>query len=452
VRAEFGRPSRDRCWPGYSRTRRSGRVAGDLDERYRGGARCYTNYREGVAVTFASKQHEPLARDTSSRVLRVGVVNKYARVTGGADRNCLDLARLLRARGHAVRFLATDDAANVEDDGIFVESRVTHETRDALGWRQRSRVAVGSVWNAEAAAAMERLVKEFEPDVIHAHKLLPTLSLAPIAIARRHGVPVLQTLHDYELASASALDARGWIDHRETRYSYRALNSFTYPIRRIAYRRLIDAAVTCSSFMQGVYRAHGINCAVLPYFVSGSRTNPREFADREGVVFVSRLAPEKGVADVIELARAVKRVPVTIVGNGTLARYVSSAAQELPNLRFCGWLAHDAVQDTIARARVLAMPSRWDEPGGISALEAMAMGTPVVAYARGGLQEYVGSGGGRVVQESTANLIGAVLDLHDDEENWAVASAEGPEVIRSRHAPERYVAAIEDICRSLVVS
>jgi glycosyltransferase involved in cell wall biosynthesis len=382
-------------------------------------------------------------RAMSSRPLRLVFVNKYARVTGGADRYCLELARLLRARGHDVRFLATHHDSNLETNGRFIGTRVTHETRDGLSSRQRLHVVADSLWNAEAADAMERLLTEFRPDVVHVHKLLPNLSIAPLWVARRHRVPVLQTLHDYELVSASAFDVRGWLDRRETRFSYRALNSITYPVRRVVYRRLIDCAIAGSAFTQGVYRARGIDSSVLPLFVTVDHPTQRPFSEREGVVFASRLAPEKGVRDVLQLARFVSRVPVTIVGAGALSAAVAAEAARLPNLTALGWRSQADVQDVLARSRVLVMPSRWDEPAGISALEAMALGTPVVAYARGGLQEYVTGGGGTAVRESTRELIRATLTLHDEEGAWTRASRSGLEAARTRHAPGTYVAAIE---------
>ena len=67
---------------------------------------------------------------------------------------------------------------------------------------------------------MERLVREFRPDVVHAHKLYPQLSVAPVVVAARHRVPVVQTLHDFELVSASLLDVRGGrLDRDETDFA-----------------------------------------------------------------------------------------------------------------------------------------------------------------------------------------------------------------------------------------
>ena len=59
--------------------------------------------------------HEPpITRERITGYLRVLIVNNYARITGGADLQCLKITEGLRHRGHEVRWLATESTANVE--------------------------------------------------------------------------------------------------------------------------------------------------------------------------------------------------------------------------------------------------------------------------------------------------------------------------------------------------
>ena len=153
--------------------------------------------------------------------MRVLIVNKLAWAAGGAERYSIDLARGLRARGHEVRLLSTADPRNEEGGGVVVPASVSHDTRDDP-WPAAAGVALRAVWNRSAAAATERLVRDFEPGVMHVQKLYPQLSVAPVRVAARHGLPVVQSLHDYELLSASPLDDTGGrLDRHEARVRHR---------------------------------------------------------------------------------------------------------------------------------------------------------------------------------------------------------------------------------------
>ncbi len=70
----------------------------------------------------------------------------------------------------------------------------------------------------------------------------------------------------------------------------------------------------------------------------------------------------------------------------------------------------DAVWRRVGAARVVVVPSRWAEPVGLTALEAMAAGTPVVAYRVGGLAEEVArAGGGVLIEPDPAALAAACI-------------------------------------------
>jgi glycosyltransferase involved in cell wall biosynthesis len=71
---------------------------------------------------------------------------------------------------------------------------------------------------------------------------------------------------------------------------------------------------------------------------------------------------------------------------------------------------HEQIMGAYAAAAVLAMPSRWAEPQGLVAIEAMASGTPVVASAVGGLAELVTPDVGLQVPPGDADALARALD------------------------------------------
>jgi len=386
--------------------------------------------------------------------MRIAIVNKYAHLTGGADQHCLGLAAALAKRGHEVRFLSTSDERNVFTDGVFVPPTVTHDSRETLSPATQAVVFAKALWNPAAAAAMRDLLDTFRPDVVHSHKLYPQLSVAPVVVASRAGVPVVQTLHDFEMISASPIDARGgYWDPDEPKLRFKVLNAATRPVHRRVHAPRVSAYVAVSRFVARVHATHGIDTEVLPNFVVDADDQselPLSFEERAGIVFLGRLRPEKGVLDVVELARKLPAIRVTVIGSGDLEGTIRREAAQIPNLHVAGFVRDPDLRQMLRSARVVVIPSRCQDAGPLVPLEAMSHATPVVAYAMGGLGEYVNdAGGGRVVSVDVDALAGAAAELHDDAATWRALSESGREAIARRHTPTAYAERIEAVYRAV---
>jgi len=388
--------------------------------------------------------------------MRVLMVNNFARVTGGADLHCLELSEGLRERGHEVRWLATRSDQNVETSGEFVPHAVDAQSRDRLTAKQRLTAARWAIWNPHAAAAMERLMRAYRPDVVHVHKAYVQLSVAPVVIAARHGVPVIQTAHDFEFVSASAVDSSGGLwDRKESRPSYRALNSATMLVRRSIHKPRVSRWIAVSRDLAQSYLELGrIEMTVIPNFTEPARFAPVPFEQRSGVVFVGRLSPEKGIEHVLEAAKLSPDIPFTVAGDGPLADRVTAAAAELENLAYPGFVENTESRSVLSNARVCVMPSLWNEPGSLVGLEAMSEGTPVVSYLRGGLAEYVADADAGLFsrEESPRGLAEAVASLYSDKHAWNRFSEGGREATASLHSRAVYLDALEAVYTSALAS
>jgi glycosyltransferase involved in cell wall biosynthesis len=351
--------------------------------------------------------------------VRVLLVNKHAYLLGGVDSHCAWLAEGLRRRGHEVMWMSTQADSTAAEQGAFVPRR------------KGAARALQALWSRPAAGAMCAAIERFRPDIVHAHMLYPLLSVAPLVVARRHRVPVVHTLHTYELLSAHyASESGGWIDREGGRLADRAVNTATFPIRRLVHPRLVNEYIAVSGFVADAHARRGIQAQVVRNAVPANGAAVRGFDERRGILFVGRLVAEKGVLDMLELARRLPEIPVTLVGGGPLWRTVNREAERLPNLTCTGWLEPPDVETRLRAARVLAMPSRCAETSGLAALEALACGTPVVALPSGGLAELVReSGGGRLVDDAGDGLASACRELHGDRATWEDLSGRGLEAV-----------------------
>ena len=150
-------------------------------------------------------------------------------------------------------------------------------------------------------------------------------------------------------------------------------------------------------------------------------------------LFIGTLEPRKNLGALLDAYQALRdRMPgapgLVVAGRATPAASQWLARMEHPSLaghvRYVGYVPDEERERLYAGARVLVLPS-LDEGFGLTALEAMAAGVPVVASNRGSLPEVVGSAGALVDPENVAGLSAALERFAVSDEAAARAGAAG---------------------------
>ncbi|MGZ3336607.1 MAG: glycosyltransferase family 4 protein [Isosphaeraceae bacterium] len=303
---------------------------------------------------------------------------------GGTERVVDALTEGLVKRGHQVTLFGPGGSAT---------SAELHATSPAPLWEMNVADPL-----AYCVLQVEELVhRSHEFDVIHSH-----VDYLPWLAGERLRAPVVTTLH-------GRLDLPEWHRLFQT-YGDRPLVSISDAQRN----PVADLPLNWTATIH-----HGLDL---------ERTY--RLGDGKGgyLVFLGRICPEKDPVTAIRVAIGAG-VPLKIAAriDPTDQAYFESQVRPLLDHPLIEWVGqkNDAGKDELlGRARALLLPIDWDEPFGLTFIEALACGTPVISRPRGSLPELIRQGHHGFLVHDEESLVAAcrqVLDLDRDGcRRWAI--------------------------------
>jgi glycosyltransferase involved in cell wall biosynthesis len=296
------------------------------------------------------------------------------------------------------------------------------------------------------------------PDLVHAHFWMSGLASVAAADALPRPVPVLQTFHAlgsvkkrHQGAADPSPPSRIELERglcRDVSHVVATCTDEVFELRRLGLTSDRVSIVPC-----------GVDTGV---FTPRGPVAPR--SERLRLLVLGRLVERKGQDDAVRALTAVPDAELVVVGGPPAdaldadpevrrLRAVAEEAGVADRLVFTGAVARADVPAWVRSADVvLAVP--WYEPFGITPLEAMACGRPVVATAVGGLVDSVADGvTGDLVPPRDPGRLGAVLAaLLADPERRAAYGAAGIARVRARYRWSRVVADTEAVYRQVLAS
>ncbi len=341
------------------------------------------------------------------RVLMISDV--YFPRVNGVSTSIQTFRRDLIAAGHRVLLIAPGyPGLAPEQDADILRVKSWQVPRDPED-RYMSRRAIRRLWPIIQAA---------QPDVVHVQTPF-VAHYAGIEIARRLGVPVIETYHTY---------FEHYLQHYVPAVPANLLRGFS---RWFTKRQCsqVDAIISPSQPMTEVLSAYGI---ATPLHVIPTGLDPSRFADSDGrrfralhgigsrpmALFVGRVAHEKNIDFLLVMLRKLtEKVPdvlLVIAGEGPAVPHIKAAIQNAElsaNTRLIGYLERNStLLDCYRAADVFVFASRT-ETQGLVLLEAMAQGTPVVSTAVMGTAEVLRHAKGAIISQENASAFSQSVAL-----------------------------------------
>lgn len=234
--------------------------------------------------------------------------------------------------------------------------------------------------------------------------------------------------------------------------------------RRIAERSAVrdavrdaDAVVVSSEFMARMCRTNGVDPRRTvvnppPLARDAYAVEPVARPVRRRLLFAGRVVPQKGLVSLVRALASLDapmRPLLAVAGEPTpeAERAVALAAGLGVEYRALGRLDAAQMRAAIDESCAVAVPSLWAEPFGLLGIEAQARGRPAVAYAVGGIPEWIGAAGIAVTVGDERALALAVAAVFDDA-RWDGFAREASRSARAYH-PDHHIARLrETLCAS----
>ncbi len=364
-------------------------------------------FRSKISLKEGVEMFVEHLRNRSMRVLKVihGYPPYYM---AGSEVYSYQLANELAARGVSVGlFTRTENpfvpryAADYDiEKGVLIK-RINNTSSGYI--------LADKYLNPEIDKAFEEFLVEYEPDVVHIGHLSHLSTNIPL-IAKKHGIPVVMTIHDFWMYCfrGQMIDWSGKICPRQCEKNCmvcleKRLKEHADVEDYRNYRKHMDevlASIDCfiapSEHVMNFYRSMGMNAEKIVHLRYGFDKERITFVkrifrdcDRIRFGFTGRIIPVKGIQTVIDAFGMVKSETATLKVFGDAGRYAKYLDSGHPRLGFEGPYQAEDLDSVLMQIDVLVVPSEWYEVSPLVIQEAILAGIPVITSDLGGMPELV---------------------------------------------------------------
>ena len=346
--------------------------------------------------------------------MKILQVHKFFYPKGGAETYYLSLIDLLSKKGHEVIPFSMSSLQNLPSEyaDYFVSNiDVENPQKNLTSLKSIPRI----IWSRESAEKIDRLIKDTKPDIVHLHNIHRHLTPSIIPTIKRHHLPLVMTLHSFDLFCANRhFFDNGKICERCISGKYyspilvrcikNSLPASTVGSIETYYHHWkkvwdqIDLFHVASEFTKQKCIQAGLPASkifVVPLFSVFDEQNNVKTAKKESAtpyfLFFGRLSAEKGIKNLIQAFPTNQDFRLKIAGSGPQEAELKQLIQKKPNIEMLGFQNKQELNHLIKDALAVITPSLCYETFGLSVLEPISLGTPVIASQLGALPEIIGA-------------------------------------------------------------
>jgi len=255
---------------------------------------------------------------------------------------------------------------------------------------------------------VKKIIEENNIDIVHIHNFYPMLTPSIFQAAKKSGAKVVHTLHNYRLWCLSGILYRNDIGICELCVS----KKFSlFSIKNRCYRNsLVQSAVAqfsfwyynitkvfdnidyyfvLTDFQKKKVEAFGLDSKKIFLKPNGIGKIKNNNVEKIGYIFVGRLEASKGIIKLLDIWMSLDlKYVLTVIGTGELEIFLKEKYKK-NNIIFVGKCSKERTLESISKSKYLVQPSLLYETFGLTILEAMSCGTPVIGFNIGTRKDFI---------------------------------------------------------------
>ncbi|EKE16351.1 MAG: glycosyl transferase group 1 [uncultured bacterium] len=345
--------------------------------------------------------------------MKILEINKYYYPKRGAERHFLDVIKILRNRGNQVAVFSMHHSKNIESpwNKYFLSSAgYTSE----YGLWEKIKGALRMFYSWEARKKINKLLDDFQPDVVHIHNIYHQLSPTILFQIKKRNIPIVMTVHDFKLINPNhsmflngefydrCKDGKFYqcfldkcVKNSYVKSFLAMLEAYWYNVLG-TYRKNIDKYIVPSEFVKNILVERGIGeekIEVLPHFIfendlicdEKKSEKKEETYKKPYALYIGALSKNKGVNDLVDIFKNMKGMELCVAGG----LEDDFQWENFSNTKYLGFLNRSQLNNVIKKSHCLISGSRLPETFGLIVLEGLSFGKPFFGFKSGAYQEIV---------------------------------------------------------------
>ena len=357
--------------------------------------------------------------------MKILMVNKFLYPRGGSESYMLKLGKFYAENGHEVQYFGMYDEQNTVSNnvGIYTGNMDFHSSS-----LSRFLYPFKIIFSFEAAKKIGKVLDDFKPDVVHMNNINFQLTPSIIYAVKKRRIPLIQTVHDYQMICPNHL----FYSFKEEKPCTRCLGGSK--LSCVKYSCIHDSKVKSiigvfEAWLYSFLRTYKkVDLFICPSkfleeklhksasFYKEKTFTIHNFIEKKNfekndkcepyVFFAGRLSKEKGVKLLAETALLLPDIKFVVAGSGPDGEVL----ENIPNIHLVGFLTGDELCAAMGNAKALLLSSVCFENCPLSILEAHSFGVPSITMNYGGMAELVDDGvNGSLCSDATAEELAETI-------------------------------------------